>query len=290
MILMRISAIVLSLAALSGSLIGASAIEQRSRTILDEALKDKNPNTRREAVLSLSLVAQREPLFARLESALFDDKDVPVRLAAVSSLAEIKSTRSRRALKKALEDDVPEVSFAAAKALLMLNDPSGKAALLSVLSGDTKSSSNFFTKQKRDAMRMMQTPKGMFIFALRTGIAFVPVPGMGQGFASMQGILSDPGASGRATAALLLGREKDANTVKALKNALKDEDWSVRAAAVHSLALRGAPKLRKDLEPLLDDDKEAVRLRAAASMLRLSGLRARPNPAASPRSAPAAQN
>ena len=231
-----------------------------------------------------------EPLFARLESALFDDKDVPVRLAAVSSLAEIKSTRSRRALKKALEDDVPEVSFAAAKALLMLNDPSGKAALLSVLSGDTKSSSNFFTKQKRDAMRMMQTPKGMFIFALRTGIAFVPVPGMGQGFASMQGILSDPGASGRATAALLLGREKDANTVKTLKNALKDEDWSVRAAAVHSLALRGAPKLRKDLEPLLDDDKEAVRLRAAASMLRLSGLRARPNPAASPRSAPAAQN
>ena len=106
----------------------------------------------------------------------------------------------------------------------------------------------------------------------------------------MQGILSDPGVSGRATAALLLGHEKDAKTVEALKDALKDEDASVRAAAVHSLALRGDPKLRKDLQPLLDDDKEAVRLRAAASMLRLSGLHARPNPAASPRSAPAAQN
>ena len=290
MVLMQISAIVLSLTALSGSLIGASTIEQRSRNILDEALKDKNPDTRREAVLSLSLIGQREPLFARLESALFDEKDVPVRLAAVSSLAEIKSTRSRRALKKALEDDVPEVSFAAAKALLMLNDRFGKAALLSVLSGDTKSSSSFFTKQKRDTMRMMQTPKGRFMFALRTGIAFVPAPGVGQGFASMQGILSDPGVSGRATAALLLGHEKDAKTVEALKDALKDEDASVRAAAVHSLALRGDPKLRKDLQPLLDDDKEAVRLRAAASMLRLSRLHARPNPAGSPCSAPAAQN
>ena len=290
MVLMQINAILLSWVALSGPLIGASAIEQRSRRILDEALKDRSPDTRREAVLSLSLVGQREPLFARLESALFDEKDVPVRLAAVSSLAEIKGNRSRKALKKALEDDVPEVSFAAAKALLMLNDPSGKAALMSVLSGDTKSSSSFFTKQKRDAMRMMQTRNGRLMFALRTGIAFVPVPGIGQGFASMQGILSDPGVSGRATAALLLSREKDAKTVKALKDALTDEDWSVRAAAVHALALRGDPKLRKDLEPLLDDDKQSVRLQAAASMLRLSGLRARPNPAASPRSAPAAQN
>ena len=287
---MQLSAIVLSLAAVSGSLLAASATDQKSRDILDAALKDKSPDTRREAVLSLSLVGQRDPLFGRIESALFDEKDVPVRLAAVSSLAEIRSTRSITALKKALQDDVPEVSFAAAKALLTLNDPSGKAALLSVLAGDAKTSSSFFTKQKRDAMRMMQTPKGMFMFALRTGIGFVPVPGMGQGFASMQGILSDPSVSGRATAALLLAREKDGKTLEALKDALEDKDWSVRAAAVHSLALRGNPSLRKLLEPLLDDDKEAVRLRAAASVLRLSGVSARPSQAASPRSAPAKQN
>jgi HEAT repeat protein len=295
MVLMKIRAIVLSLAMLSGlfrasNASAASAIDKKSRDIIEAALEDKSPDTRREAVLSLSLVPQTEPLFEKLESSLFGEKDVLVRLAAVSSLTEIKSSRSIRALKKALDDDVPEISFAAAKALLTLNDPSGKAALLSVLSGDTKTSSSFFTKQKRDAMRMMQTPKGMFIFALRTGIGFVPVPGMGQGFASMQGILSDPSVSGRATAALLLGRERDAKTLDALKDALTDKDWSVRAAAVHSLALRGDPKLRKDLEPLLDDEKEAVRLRAAASMLRLGRVSARPSPAASPRSAPAKQN
>ena len=54
-----------------------------------------------------------------VQSAMYD-KDVPVRLAAVSSLAEVKTKRSISALKKALDDDIPEVSFAAAKALLAL--------------------------------------------------------------------------------------------------------------------------------------------------------------------------
>lgn len=257
------------------SLLGAAApLEKRSRDILESAMKE-GPDIRREAVLALSLAGQREPFITMIESALAD-KDLPVRLAAVSSLAEVKSRRSIAALKRALNDDVPEVSFAAAKALLSLNDPSGKAALLSVLSGDTKTSSNFFTKQKRDAMRMMQTPKGMFMFALKAGIGFVPVPGMGQGLSSMQGLLSDPSVSGRASAALLLSRERDAATFEALRDALTDKDWSVRAAAVHALALRGDARIRKDLEPLLDDKKEGVRLRAAAAFLRLEMLAARP--------------
>ena len=46
----------------------------------------------------------------------------------------------------------------------------------------------------------------------------------------------------------------------------------MRAAAAHSLALRDSPALKKDLEPLLSDKKEAVRLRAAAGYLRLSAM------------------
>ena len=80
--------------------------------------------------------------------------------------------------------------------------------------------------------------------------------------------------SGRATAALLLGKDKDPATVAALKDALYDKDWSVRAAAVHSLALRNDPSMKKDLMPILLDDKEEVRLRAAAAILRLSSIQA----------------
>jgi HEAT repeat protein len=88
----------------------------------------------------------------------------------------------------------------------------------------------------------------------------------------MEALLTDPGISGRATAALLLGKDKSAATLDALKDALLDKDWSVRAAAVHSLALRDDPALKLDLEPMLDDDKEPVRLRAAAGYLRLTTM------------------
>jgi HEAT repeat protein len=73
---------------------------------------------------------------------------------------------------------------------------------------------------------------------------------------------------------LLLGNDKDPAVLDALKDALSDKDWSVRAAAVHSLSLRNDPALRKELEPLLQDDKEAVRMRAAAGYLRLSAIQA----------------
>jgi len=61
--------------------------------------------------------------------------------------------------------------------------------------------------------------------------------------------------------------------LQALKDALTDKDWSVRAAAVHAIALRNDPALESDLVPLLDDKKEAVRVRAAAGYLRLESIR-----------------
>ena len=248
--------------------------DEQSRAILDKALKESNPDTRKQAVIALSLAGTSEPFLSQVESML-DDKDVEVRLAAVASLVDLPSDRTTVKLHKALNDDVPEVSFAAARALWTLNDPEGKAALFSILSGETKATTGFFPKQKREAMRMMHTPRTMFMFALVTGAAFAPVPGVGAGIASMQGILSDAGVSGRATVALLFGTEKNAATLQALRDALSDKDWSVRAAAVHSLALWNDPSLEEDIVPLLDDKKEAVRLRAAAGYLRLELIKGR---------------
>jgi HEAT repeat protein len=252
---------------------GKAATQAQCTELLRRGLEDKNPETRKQAVVALSLAAQRGPLLARLEEML-RDKDVEVRQAVVMSLAEFKNKSVTAALHKALEEDVPEVSFAAAKALWARHDPAGRAALLAVLSGESKTSSSFFSKQKRDALRMMHTPRTTFLFALRQGVGFAPVPGLGEGIASMQGILTDSGVSGRASAALLLGNDKDPAVLEALKDALSDKDWSVRAAAVHFLSLRNDPVLKKELEPLLQDGKEAVRMRAAAGYLRLSVIQA----------------
>jgi HEAT repeat protein len=73
---------------------------------------------------------------------------------------------------------------------------------------------------------------------------------------------------------LLLGADQDPATVEGLRDALTDKDPAVRAAAVHSISLRNDPSLKKELEPLLEDGKEAVRLRAAAGYLRLSAIEA----------------
>jgi HEAT repeat protein len=246
--------------------------QDRARSLLDSSLKDKNPDTRKHAVQALGLVSPQEPFLSQLE-AMLDDKDVEVRLAVITSLVDLKNKRTVPALLKALDSDVLEVSFAAAKALWTLNDPAGREALVSVLGGETKTSSRFITRQKRDARRVLHTPKTFFMFALQQGASFAPVPGLGAGVSSLQGILSDPSVSGRAAAALLLGTDKSPDVLPALQDALADSDWSVRAAAVHAIALRNDSALETDLVPLLEDKKEAVRVRAAAGYLRLEAIK-----------------
>ena len=266
--------LVLMVAAFAGAAVATDATQCYG--LLQRALEAKNPDTRKSAVVASSLVANDSPLILRLADML-DDKDVQVRVALVATLSEVKTPIATSALRRALRDKVPEVSFAAAKALYAAGDPDGKAALLSVLEGDTKTSSSFFTSEKRDALRMMHTPGATFLYALKEGLGFVPLPGFGEGVASMQALLSDPGTTGRATAALMLGKDKDGVTVNALKDALHDKDWHVRASAVHSLALQNDPALKNDLERLTLDDKEEVRLRAAIAWLRLNDIESRRN-------------
>jgi HEAT repeat protein len=257
----------------------AAVSDRQCTDLLQHGLTANNPETRKIAVVALSLAATNGPLFTQLEQML-QDKDLEVRLAVVEGLQDMNSKPAIAVLHTALGDSTPEVSFAAAKALWALNDPAGKQALLAVLAGDNKTASGFFSKEMRQAIRMMHTPRTTILYMMRQGAGFAPVPGLGIGISSMQQILSDPNVSGRATAALLLGKDKDKATLDALYDALIDKDFRVRAAAVHALALRNDPALRARLEPLIDDDKAEVRLRAAAALLRLSAIPIPKKPAA----------
>jgi HEAT repeat protein len=113
------------------------ADNDRAKSLLAQALKAKNPDTRKEAVKALRLVAGSRPFGTRLE-AMLNDKDVQVRLAAVEALAELKNGA---ALRTALDDKVAEVRFAAATALFKLSDPAGRAFLMGVLTGAEEISS-----------------------------------------------------------------------------------------------------------------------------------------------------
>ena len=90
--------------------------EDRARSLLDESLKDKNPDTRKQAVQALDLVGPSEPYILQPVSML-DDRDLEVRLATITSLVDLKNRNMVPPLQKAIDDDVPEASFAAANAL-----------------------------------------------------------------------------------------------------------------------------------------------------------------------------
>lgn len=252
-----------------------SSEENRAEQILSTALGDKNPDTRKQAVAALGLIGPREPYISQIGKAL-SDKDVYVRLAAVASLVDLKDKGTADTLDKALRDEAPEVAFAAARALFGMDDPRGRAALMAILQKEAKTGSGFLTAQKRDMLRMFQTPRTLMMFAVKQGVSMAPVPGAGAGVASLQGILSDTKVTGRATTALLLANDRSPEVLEALKDAVDDKDASVRAAAMHSIALRDDSSLLPLLLPQFEDQRQSVRLRAAAAYLRLAWLRAAP--------------
>jgi HEAT repeat protein len=207
---------------------------------------------------------------------MLDDHDVSVRIAVVVTLGDFKDNRTISLLKKALQDPVPEVDFAAAKVLYQLHDPEGVQFLLAVVSGESKASSSYLSKEKRSGLRMLHTPTKLLIAVGIEAAGFAPVPGLGFGLSSAQGILSAPDSSARAASLLLIANTHDPALTDAVGSALSDKEWSVRAAAVHLVAMHPYPRFRHNLVPLLDDKKEAVRVRAAAAYIRLQYVTKQP--------------
>ena len=265
---MRILAVIMLAATLALGQTQPSDTVQRCRSMLDEASQDKNQDVRKDAAEALSLAGVKDNPLQSLDSML-DDHDVPVRVAYVTTLGDFKDKGVIPLLKRALKDPVPEVDFAAAKALYQLHDADGKKFLLSVVIGESKASSSYLSKEERSALRLLHTPTKLFTTAAIGAAGFVPVPGLGLGLSSAQGILSDPDSSARAAALLLIGNTRDPALTDAVGSALSDKEWSVRAAAVHVVATHPYPSLRQNLVALLDDKKDAVRLRAAAAYIRL---------------------
>jgi HEAT repeat protein len=241
---------------------------QKCQTILNDAVHDRNPDIRKGAAEALSLVGVKDNALESL-GPMLDDHDVTVRIAVVTSLGDFKDNRALPLLKKALQDPVPEVDFSAAKLLYQLHDPEGMKFLLDVVNKESKATSSYISNEKRTALRMFHTPTKLFIFIGIEAVGFAPVPGLGFGISSAQGILSASDSSARAASLLLIGRSRDPALANAVGSALSDKEWSVRAAAAHLVAMHPFPEFREKLIPLLDDKKDGVRVRAAAAYIRL---------------------
>jgi len=247
----------------------AASTTETALEAIESALQSKNPEIRKDAVGALTVAGSKYQ--SRLETML-RDKDVQVRMETVTGLGKIKDAAG---LRQALDDSTPEVRFAAAKALYAMNDPEGERALLRVLNGDTKTSSSFFSEQRRDAVHTLQTPQSATMSAVRQAASFIPVPGAGEAMSMTTKMVRHKNdQTGRSATALLLGKSSNPEVIAALERALSDKNAKVRAAAIQALAMTGDASMASKAEPMLNDKDRSVRLRAAAAWLKLSAIEA----------------
>lgn len=267
----------LSLASLLLSAVAVCAPAQQSqidqaRSTLRDGLESNDFTVRVQAIQAAGLIGPNEILRQRIEKFL-DDKKVEVRIAAVHTLGDLKSTASIPALKNCLkQDDTPEVRFAAAKALYTFHDPEGEKWLLEIYHEDEKATSGVLHSQARKFFGNFHSLESSTTFIVTSGLGYVPVPGAGQGFSAVVDLLADPDLSPRATALLLLGRNKDPQSDLLIRQGLTDKDWSVRASAAQLIAYTARRDLSQRLIPLFSDKNAKVRLRAAGAYLHLAVL------------------
>jgi len=243
---------------------------EQARSILRAGVEADDPLVRIEAINAVGMIGDHDLVLVRLEQLLLD-KDIRVRLAAVHALTDLASPHSVEPLRHVLEDEkVPEVVFAAAKALEKLHDSAGTKALLEIYEGKRKSSSNMIQKRKRQATDQFHSVPSGLMFVVSRGVGYVPVPGVGEGFSAFSELIRDKGLSDRAGVILIVGQSKDPETTDLLRRALQDKDWSVRAAAAQMIAHTARVELRNDLVPLFSDKNRKVQFRAAGACLHLA--------------------
>jgi HEAT repeat protein len=133
----------------------------------------------------------------------------------------------------------------------------------------------------KEQLKTVQEPKKLAALGFEEGIGFVPFAGIG--YSVYKRVIKADSGGLRAAAAKRLALDPDPLSAQALVAATQDKHWLVRAAALEAISQRGDPTLLPKIILPLDDEKDEVRFAAAACIVHLSGLSAKPRPAAGAR-------
>jgi HEAT repeat protein len=238
--------------------------------VLDASLHGDGEH-RRQALAALSTISGHNPEAVKAAIAALQDKDSLVRQSAALALGEMKAADAVSALKAAL-DDTGQVSFAAAKALTQLGDPSGREILIAVLEGERKGTApSPVTKAVQKGKTKLRNPEGLVLMGAQdaTGAMFGPaslaIPAIKDTLD-----LKSKGAPGRAAAAAFLARDPDPYAITLLEWALGDDNQFVRLEAAKGLGQRGNAGSIPKLQDLLNDPHNIVRDYASASIVRIT--------------------
>lgn len=244
-------------------------LHSRAWKLLDAAVASEKPSNRSDGLSAISMLASN-PRAVKLVIHALSDKNEAVRTLAANSLGGMKSSAAVPALKRAMNDPSPVVSFAAAKSLWKLGDRSGRDIFYAVLTGERKTQPGFITRHINDIKKDVHDPKTLALIGINQASSAFLGP-FSMGFSVLEEYAKDTSSPVEALCANLLAQDATPGTIEQLSFALNDDNWTVRAAAAKALAEIGDRKVMPQLDRMMSSDKEpAARLAAAAAIVKLT--------------------
>jgi HEAT repeat protein len=223
------------------------------------------------AKLLIALSLASIPLLAQPEKTAWDvlrtgvtENNPERRRQAVTAIGSIG------ALRTAMNDEWPEVAFAAAKALWDMGDKSGLQLIEDVLAGQQKSNEGGVKGAMRDAKRKMRDPKAVTVLGLKEASGILLGP-FNIGIIAAEQVFKDGATAGRILATIVLSQDCDAESIRLLEwSTINDKSWTVKAASARALGQCRNRDAIPTLEQNLSDSNEAIRCMAAGAIIRLS--------------------
>jgi len=244
---------------------------EQAWSIVQAGAADKSSEQRIATMRVLQLIPDDVKAAGIVEQAL-KDHDPEVRGAAALSLGAMKSKSAIPQLLAMKKDPEGAVVMAAARSLIELGDEKGYEAYYAILTGQRKSGDSLIGGEEKELNQLLKSPKQMEAMAFDQGIGFVPFGGIGfQAYKTIHESESKEPIV-KATAIKILANDPDPLSEKALVAAIADTHWLVRAAAYDALARRGHSAVLPNLSSGLTDEKDEVKLTAAAAVIHLSGI------------------
>jgi HEAT repeat protein len=240
--------------------------------MLKAALSDSKTQARQariDAIAAIGTLSALEPAQKLLRDAA-QDPDRYLRLGAVAAMGASKAEIFVPALKTALQDTAPEVSFAAAVSLWKMHDRSGESVLYAVLEGERKAKQGAVGSGLHQADQDLHSPSKLAEIGAEQG-AYALLGPVGFGVDAFRMTRKgNNGNSARVLTATLLAEDNSEATMQQFLDALEDHDYFVRAAAARVLGDYRGKQVTDALQDAFEDPKPAVRFMAAAAYIRAS--------------------